>query len=198
MTTVKNKKRPQVSNSEGVSPYGTKPKMTATLSKITQSSPEVNTPRKDILADTYTDELAEKLAVYPPSVLGQFFAVLIDKSALKQWDNGIIHRNIIVNLHYEIERYEISDIIGKIKRRIYLSTYIAKLVQGQVKSSGQYLVCKCPFCNTKNKMWISKNGYCNCFKCQFPKSMDLLNFYCRFYDVELDEAIHKLAQEAGL
>jgi hypothetical protein len=90
------------------------------------------------------------------------------------------------------------DLIATIKAKLGpLPKFIASEL-GQVvkhKKNGHF-VTDCPFCASRNTLWINDN-VCNCFKphCAARVHMDLINFYARLYEIDNGEAIKLLASK---
>lgn len=151
-----------------------------------------------ILETSYINNVANELRKYPPSVVAEFVVRLVDQVGLKQWDDGRLYRNLIQHSYSQMEQSEESDVIQQIKTKLPLVKFVACYTDGLRSSGSKFFVGKCPFCEKKNKFWVSQNGVCNCFHCRFEKPMDIVNFCCRYHQIEIDEAIHQLAKEAGL
>ena len=82
--------------------------------------------------------------------------------------------------------------VAKIKTALRIEQFFTDLTE-----TGQgWLLTRCPFHDDSHpSFWVStERQICNCFTCNFPKPLDVIDLYARLYGVSNVEAIRMLAQ----
>ena len=88
-----------------------------------------------------------------------------------------------------------DDPIREIRKRIKIQDFFP----GSQKRNDRYLKAPCPFHDDKTpSFWIDTTlDICNCHACNFPKSMDVIDFYARTRGITNGAAITELWQKVA-
>lgn len=100
------------------------------------------------------------------------------------------------------------SLITQIKGRLPIARFVAPYTHGLTPSGNGFFVGHCPFHQqaddpaNKRKFWVNPaQGICGCFVPRCPahgKPLDIINFYQLYFQCSQQDAIHDLAQKAGL
>lgn len=129
--------------------------------------------------------------ILPPAILEQVSTVAAAPMTTPAAEDAAVDPWAVANAPQSTSTG--GDLVSAVRERFKIEDFFT--LTRTTSSDGRWYLARCPFHDDKDpSLWIdATRGICNCFSCNFPKPLDVIDLYAALYGMDNRTALLTLA-----